>query len=100
MNSTPIEELIQTCLDTLKDLNFAKSTIKRHRRHLSQLKDYMMSKGQSMYDENVGEKYLFENRLSDKFYFCNFTRVVVVFRKNQITTSGGNLRGVPLLLLF
>jgi hypothetical protein len=44
--------------------------------------------------------YLFENRLSDKFYFCNFTHVVLDFRKNQITTSGGNLRGVPLLLFF
>ena len=35
--------------------------------------------------------YLFENRLSDKFYFCNFTHVVFDFRKNQDTTSGGDL---------
>jgi integrase/recombinase XerD len=58
MNSTSIETLIQTCLDTLKQLDFTKGTIKRHRRHLLKMKDYMKSKGQSFYDEGVGEKYL------------------------------------------
>src|SRR4030042_4477395 len=58
MNSTSIEELIKTWLDTLEQLGFKKSTIKRHRRHLLQLKDYMRSKGQYLYDESVGEKYL------------------------------------------
>lgn len=32
--------------------------------------------------------------------FCNLTHVVYSFRKNQFTTSGGNLWGVPLLLIF
>jgi len=56
---------------------------------------------QSLYINFINQiHYLFKNRLSDKFYFCNFTYVVFVFFKNQITTSGGNLWGVPLLLLF
>ena len=37
--------------------------------------------------------YLFENRLSDKYYFCNFTHVVFVFRKNQFTTLGPGKSG-------
>jgi site-specific recombinase XerD len=90
MNSTPIEELIQTCLDTLKDLNFAKSTIKRHRRHLSQLKDYMMSKGQSMYDENVGEKYLFD-MLSDR----NFNDYRLRANRHSINLLADILNHVP-----
>jgi site-specific recombinase XerD len=90
MNSTPIEELIQTCLDTLKDLNFAKSTIKRHRRHLSQLKDYMMSKGQSMYDENVGEKYLFD-MLSDR----NFNDYRLKANRHSINLLADILNHVP-----
>jgi site-specific recombinase XerD len=57
MNLTPIDEQIQTCLDTIKQLDFKESTIKRHRRHLLHLEDYMRSKGQNYYSENVGEKY-------------------------------------------
>jgi site-specific recombinase XerD len=57
MNPTSIEELIHTCLDTLKQVDFKAATIKRHRRHLLYLKDYMRSKGQNLYDESVGEKY-------------------------------------------
>jgi site-specific recombinase XerD len=60
MNSTSIEKLIPTCLDTLEQLGFKESTIKRHRRHLLQLKDYMRLKGQYLYDDSVGEKYLFD----------------------------------------
>lgn len=57
MNPTTIEELIQTCLMTLTQLDFKESVIKRHRRHFLKLKDYMRSRGQDLYDENVGEKY-------------------------------------------
>jgi site-specific recombinase XerD len=57
MNFTSIDELIQTCLDTIKQLDFKESTIKRHQRHLLHLKDYMRSNGQNLYDESVGEKY-------------------------------------------
>ena len=57
MNLISLEELIQTCLDTLKQSNFRESVIKRHRRHLLQLKDYMRLKGQELYDESAGEKY-------------------------------------------
>jgi len=58
MNSTSIEELIQTCFDTLEQQGYRKSTIKRHRRHLLKLKEYMGSNSKSLYDEIVGEKYL------------------------------------------
>lgn len=57
MNLTPIEELIKTCLDTLKQLDFKESMIKRHGRHLIQLRDYMASNDQNLYSENVGEMY-------------------------------------------
>ncbi|MDD4193431.1 MAG: site-specific integrase [Mangrovibacterium sp.] len=57
MNPTTIEELVQDCLNTLKQLDFKESVIKRHRRHLLHLKDYMRSKEQDLYDESVGEKY-------------------------------------------
>lgn len=57
MSNTFIEELVQDCLNTLNQLDFKESVIKRHRRHLLQLKDYMWSKGQDLYDESVGEKY-------------------------------------------
>lgn len=42
---------------TLSQLDFKESAINRHRRHFFKLKDYMRSKGQDFYDENVGEKY-------------------------------------------
>ena len=38
---------------------------------------------------------LFENRLSDKFYFTIFTHVVMFFSQNQFTTLKGNRKGVP-----
>lgn len=57
MSHTFIEELVQGCLITLNRLDFKESVIKRHRRHLLQLKEYMSSKGQDLYDESVGEKY-------------------------------------------
>jgi site-specific recombinase XerD len=60
MNHTFIDELIQNCLTTLKQLDFKESVIKRHRRSLFNLKDYMKSEGQNSYDESVGEKYLLD----------------------------------------
>jgi len=60
MNHTFIDELIQNCLTTLKQLDFKESVIKRHGRHLLNLKDYMQSEGQNSYDESVGEKYLLD----------------------------------------
>ena len=39
-------------------------------------------------------------RLSDKSYFCNFTYVVLVFRKNQFTTLGETLGEYLSYLLF
>jgi site-specific recombinase XerD len=55
-----IDEQIQTCLDTIKQLDFKESTIKRHQRHLLHLKDFVRSSGQNSYDENIGEKYQFD----------------------------------------
>ena len=60
MNHTLIDELIQDCLTMLKQLDFKESVIKRHRRSLLNLRDYMRSKGQNLYDETVGEKYLLD----------------------------------------
>ena len=40
MNHTFIDELIQNCLTTLKQLDFKESVIKRHGRHLLNLKVY------------------------------------------------------------
>jgi site-specific recombinase XerD len=60
MNHTFIDELIQNCLTMLKQLDFKESVIKRHRRSLFNLKDYMKSEGQNSYDESVGEKYLLD----------------------------------------
>jgi integrase/recombinase XerD len=74
MKSKSIEELIQTCLATLKQQDFKKGTIKRHRRHLLYLKEYMKLKGQNVYDESVGEQYqldilkegnIYESRLKE-----------------------------------
>jgi site-specific recombinase XerD len=56
----PIDEQIQACLDSIKELDFKESTIKRHHRHLLSLKDYLRSIGQKSYDENIGERYQFE----------------------------------------
>lgn len=60
MNHTFIDELIQNCLTMLKQLDFKESVIKRHRRRLLNLKDYMKSEEQNSYDESVGEKYLLD----------------------------------------
>jgi integrase/recombinase XerD len=60
MNNAAIEELLQISLDTLQQLGFKASTIKRHRRVFLNLKDYMISKGQNVYDESIGEKYQIE----------------------------------------
>ena len=57
MNQTSIDELIQTCLEVLKQLCFKESTIKRHRRYFLDLRGYMRSLGHDLYDESVGEKY-------------------------------------------
>lgn len=60
MNHTFIDELIQNCLTMLNQLDFKESVIKRHRRRLFNLKDYMKSEGLCMYNESVGEKYLLD----------------------------------------
>jgi site-specific recombinase XerD len=60
MNHTSIDELIHTCFHTLKQLDFKESTIKRHRRYLLFLKDYMRSNKRNLYDESVGEMYQFD----------------------------------------
>jgi len=57
MSQKSIKKLIQTCLDKLKQLDFKESTIKRHRRHLNLLMDYMRMNGQNLYNETHGEKY-------------------------------------------
>jgi len=57
MYHTPIDELIQTCLDKIKQLGFKKRTINRHQRLLFLIRDYMRSEELQLYDENVGEKY-------------------------------------------
>jgi site-specific recombinase XerD len=57
MNNTSIDELIQTCLDTLKMLDYNEKVIQCHRRHLLKLKNYMISKRTIFYNESVGEKY-------------------------------------------
>ena len=90
MNSTSIEELIQSCLDALKQLDFKKSTIKRHRRYLLQLKDYMRSKGQNLYDENVGEKYLL-----DMLTEGNFKDYRLKDTRHSINLLGDMLNHVP-----
>jgi len=56
MNQTSIDKLIQTSLDTLKQLDFKESTIKRHRRQFLYLRSYMRSHRQDLYDESIGEK--------------------------------------------
>lgn len=55
-----IEKQIQACLDTIKQSDFKESVIKRHRRHLLPLKDYVRSNGLNSYNENIGEKFQFE----------------------------------------
>lgn len=60
MNHTFIDELIRNCLTMLKQLDFKESVIKRHRRRLLNLRDYMKSEGQNSYNESVGEKYLLD----------------------------------------
>lgn len=60
LHLTSVDEQIQTCLDTIKQLDFKESTIKRHRNHLLHLKDHVRSNGQNSYNENIGEKYQFD----------------------------------------
>jgi integrase/recombinase XerD len=55
-----IDEQIQTCLDSIKELDFKESTIKRHHRYLLSLKGYLRSIGHDSYDENIGEQYQLE----------------------------------------
>jgi len=52
-----IDEQIQACLDSIKKLDFRESSIKRHRKHLLHLKDYMRMNGFHSYNEDIGEKY-------------------------------------------
>ena len=75
MNPTSIEELIQTSLNTLIRLNFKESVIKRHRRHLLQLKDYLSSKGQDLYDESIGEKYQFDLLMEGNIKECRLKEI-------------------------
>ena len=74
MNYKSIDELIKTCLDTLVQLNYKESTIKRYLRHFNQLKDNIRLNGQNLYDETVGEKYLLdmltEGSASDYKLYC------------------------------
>jgi len=60
LHLTSIDEQIQTCLDTIKQLDFKESSIKRHRKHLLHLKDHVWSNGQNSYNENIGEKFQFD----------------------------------------
>lgn len=60
MKKTSIDQLIQTSLDTLKLLDYKKSTIESHQRQFRHLVAYMKLHGQSLYDERIGEKYQFD----------------------------------------
>jgi site-specific recombinase XerD len=60
LHLTSIDEQIQTCLDTIKQLDFKESSIKRHRKHLLHIKEYLRSNEQNSYNEDIGEKYQFD----------------------------------------
>jgi len=57
MSQKSIKNLILTCLDKLRQLDFKESTIKRHRRQFNLLKVYMRMNRQNLYNETLGEKY-------------------------------------------
>jgi site-specific recombinase XerD len=60
LHLTSVDEQIQTCLDTIKQLDFKESSIKRHRKHLLHIKEYLRSNEQNSYNEDIGEKYQFD----------------------------------------
>ena len=90
MKNIPIDKLIQTCLDTLRMLDFKESVIKRHYRQFLHLKNYMKSNGKNLYNENVGEKYQFDllsegktqsSRLKVIKYSINLLILLLDFKK-------------------
>jgi integrase/recombinase XerD len=91
MKSKSIEELIQVCLDALKQLNFKESTINRHRRRLFHLRDYIRSKEQIVYNETVGEKYLL-----DMLTEGNFKDFLLKETRHSINLLNDVLNHVPL----
>ena len=50
MNYKLFDKLVQNCLTMLKQQYFKESMIKRHQRHLLDLKNYMKEIGQRLYD--------------------------------------------------
>ncbi len=91
MRQESIEELIQTCLDTLQQMDFKEGPLNRHRRQFNLLKDYMRLNGQNIYNETVGEKYQFSI-----FTLGNTTDYKQKCIKNSINLLNDMLNHVPL----
>ncbi|MDD3388134.1 MAG: site-specific integrase [Prevotella sp.] len=101
MNQVFIEELLQTCLEQFKVLDFKESTIKRHQRSFNHLRDYMGLQGLTVYNEQVGEEYYSEvmskgGWQKDVQYSINFLNDVlnqVPIRKKHIRAKNYPLAG-------
>ena len=90
MNQESIEELILTCLDTLRKMDFKESTIKHHCRHFNLLKDYMKLNEQNLYNETVGEKFQFD--IFTEGNACDYEQSRI---KNSISLLNDMLNHVP-----
>lgn len=93
MNQVSIDELIQTCLDQFKVLDFKESTIKRHQRSFNHLRDYMRLQGQAVYNEQVGEEYYSDvlskgSRQKEAQYSINFLNDIL----NQVPIQRKHIR--------
>ncbi len=71
MNHKPIDELAKSGEKILRDLDYNENVLKRYLRYFRYLKNYMVVNGLDLYDETVGEKYLYslisENSVSNNY---------------------------------
>lgn len=57
MNAKPIDELIQSCFQALKETNYKSEVFMRHEKHFILLKSFMKEKSKNLYSEIIGESF-------------------------------------------
>jgi integrase len=57
MNSKPIDELIQSCLQSLNETSYNREVIMAHKRRFTLLKSFMLKHSKYLYSEVIGESF-------------------------------------------
>ena len=82
MNTKPIDELIQSCFQSLKETNYKNEVFMRHEKHFMLLKSFMKERSKNFYSEIIGESF--------KLAFLETAKYPPSSHRFQVITSSVN----------